>query len=55
MGKLQRSAIYGFYGHLLALFYFFDLISNFQINWKESGRILKDAVKIRDKFQSVTI
>ncbi len=35
--------------------HFFDLISNFQIDWKESERILKDIVKIRDKFQSVII
>ena len=35
--------------------HFFDLIGNFQIDWKESERILRDVVKIMDKFQSVTI
>lgn len=35
--------------------HFFDLVGNFQIDWKESKCILKDIVKIRDKFQSVTI
>ena len=42
-------------GHLFALFHFFDLVGNFQIDWKESERILKDVVKIKDKFLSVTI
>ncbi len=35
--------------------HFFDLIGNFQIDWKESERILKNVAEIRDKFQSVTI
>jgi hypothetical protein len=35
--------------------HFFDLIGNFQIDWKESERILKDVVKIRDKNQSVML
>ena len=35
--------------------HFFDLIGNFQIDRQESERILKDVVKIRDKFQSVMI
>ena len=35
--------------------YFLHLVGNFQIDWKESERILRDVVKIRDKFQSVTI
>jgi hypothetical protein len=32
---------------------FFDLMGNFHIDWKESERILKGAVKIKDKFQSI--
>ena len=32
----------------------FDLVGNFQIDWKESERILKDVTEIRDKFQSAT-
>ena len=35
--------------------HFFDLVGNFQIDWKESERILKDVTEIKDKFQSVTI
>ena len=35
--------------------HFFDLIGNFKMNWKESERILRDVVKIRDKFQSIPI
>jgi len=35
--------------------HFFDLVGNFQIDWKESERILKDVVKIKDKNQSVML
>ncbi len=31
--------------------HFFDLVGNFHIDRKESGRILKDVIKIRDKFK----
>ena len=34
---------------------FFDLVGNFWTDREESEGILKDVVKIRDKFQSVTI
>jgi hypothetical protein len=34
---------------------FFDLIGNFHIDWKDSERILKDVVTIKDEFQSVRI
>ena len=34
---------------------FFDLVGNFHIDRKESEGILKDVVKIRDKFQSIPI
>lgn len=42
-------------GHLFALFHFFDLVGNFQIDWKESERILRDVTAIKNKFQSTTI
>jgi hypothetical protein len=32
-------------GHLLALFHFLHLVGNFQIDWKESERILKDVTE----------
>ena len=31
--------------------YFLHLVSNFQIDWKESERILKDVTEIRDEFK----
>ncbi len=32
---------------------FFDLVGNFKMDWKDSEQILKDVVKIKDKFQSI--
>jgi len=34
--------------------YFLDLAGDFQVDWKESKRILKGVVKIKGRFQSIT-
>ncbi len=34
---------------------FLHLVGNFQIDWKESERILRDIVKITDEFKSVIV